>query len=196
MWLTTSHSFPDLLHCTTLELISRKTIKGIAYNVKTRPNHARESGRAERIRIRSTVSGWCALWVSTGEIILQKNRLVHTKAKYVMTIAVSGIGKRRSSTHVILMRCMKKFIRPLTILIISLFLALTVVAFSATNSTGSTRLGDYSGANFFFQITTTPQPVEDRSEIGSTDGLTLLSFIIVTIIVIPIFLKRKNWSQT
>ncbi|HEU0295745.1 MAG TPA: hypothetical protein VFR47_23600 [Anaerolineales bacterium] len=91
---------------------------------------------------------------------------------------------------------MKKFIRPLTILIISLFLALTVVAFSATNSTGSTRLGDYSGANFFFQITTTPQPVEDRSEIGSTDGLTLLSIIIVTIIVIPIFLERKNWSQT
>jgi hypothetical protein len=91
---------------------------------------------------------------------------------------------------------MKKFIRPVIILIISLSLALTVVAFSATNSTGSTRLDDYSGAAFFFQITATPQPVDDRSEIGSTDGLTLLSIIITTIIVIPILLKRKNWSQT
>jgi hypothetical protein len=90
---------------------------------------------------------------------------------------------------------MKKLIRPLTILIISLLLALTMVAFSATASTGSTRLGDYTSAAFFFQITTTPQPAEDRSEVGSTDGLTLLSFIIVTIIVIPIFLKRKNWLQ-
>jgi hypothetical protein len=91
---------------------------------------------------------------------------------------------------------MKKLIRPLTILILSLLLALTVVAFSATDSTGSTRLGDYTGTALFFQITTTPQPAEDLSEIGSTDGLTLLSFIIVTIIVIPIFLKRRNWSQT
>ena len=91
---------------------------------------------------------------------------------------------------------MKKLIRPLTILIISLLLALTVVAFSATDSTSSTRFGDYTSTAFFYQITTTPQPAEDHSEIGSTDGLTLLSIIIVTIIVIPIFLKRKNWSQT
>jgi hypothetical protein len=90
---------------------------------------------------------------------------------------------------------MKKLIRPLITLIISLSLALTVVAFSATDSTGSTRLGNYTSTAFFFQITTTPQPAEDRSEVGSTDGLTLLSLIIATIIVIPIFLKRKNWSQ-
>lgn len=91
---------------------------------------------------------------------------------------------------------MKKFIRPITILIISLLLALTVVAFSGTSSTQSSRLTEYSGAAFLFQITTTPQPAEDRSEIGSTDGLTLMSFIIVAIIVIPIVLKRKSWSHT
>jgi hypothetical protein len=91
---------------------------------------------------------------------------------------------------------MKKFIRPIIILFISLLLALTVVAFSGTNSIQSSKFGEYSGAAPFFQITTTPQPAEDRSEIGSTDGLTLMTFIIVTIIVIPIFLKRRNWSQT
>jgi hypothetical protein len=90
---------------------------------------------------------------------------------------------------------MKKFIRTITILIISLLLALAVVAFSGTNSTESSKFAQYSNSAFFFQITATPQPVEDRSEIGSTDGLTLMSLIIVMIIVIPIFLKRKNWSQ-
>lgn len=91
---------------------------------------------------------------------------------------------------------MKKMIRPLFILIMSLLLALTVVAFSATNSTQTSRLSKYSGAAFFFQSTATPQPQEDRSEIGSTDGLVVMSFIIVAIIVIPIFIKRKSWSQT
>ena len=91
---------------------------------------------------------------------------------------------------------MKKMIRPLFILSMSLLLALTVVAFSATNSTQTSRLSKYSGAAFFLQITATPQPQEDRSEIGSTDGLVVMSVIIVAIIVIPIFIKRKSWSQT
>ena len=91
---------------------------------------------------------------------------------------------------------MKKFYRPIIILLISLLLALTVVAFSGTNSIQSSKFAEHSSAALFFQITTTPEPAEDRSEIGSTDGLTLMSFIIVTIIMIPIFLKRRSWSQT
>ena len=90
---------------------------------------------------------------------------------------------------------MKKFIRPIVILIISLLLALAVVAFSGTSSTESSKLAKYSNSALFIQITATPPPVADRSEIGSTDGLTVMSLIIVIIIVIPIFLKRKNWSQ-
>jgi hypothetical protein len=91
---------------------------------------------------------------------------------------------------------MKKFIRPILILLMSLFLALTVVAFSGTNSIQSSKFDEYSGAALFLQITATPQPAEDRSVIGSTDGLALMSFVIVMIIVIPIFLKRKSWSQS
>jgi hypothetical protein len=91
---------------------------------------------------------------------------------------------------------MKKFIRLIIILLMSLFLALTVVAFSGTNAMQSSKFGEYSSAALFFQITATPQPAQDRSEIGSTDGLTLMSFVLVTIIVIPIFLKRKSWSQS
>jgi len=91
---------------------------------------------------------------------------------------------------------MKKFIRLIIILLMSLFLALTVVAFSGTNAMQSSKFGEYSSAALFFQITATPQPAEDRSVIGSTDGLALMSFVIVMIIVIPIFLKRKSWSQS
>jgi hypothetical protein len=91
---------------------------------------------------------------------------------------------------------MKKFIRPIIILLMSLFLALTIVAFSGTNAIQSSKFGEYSSAALFFQITATPQPAEDRSVIGSTDGLALMSFVIVMIIVIPIFLKRKSWSQS
>ena len=134
-----------------------------------------------KISKRSRVSSWYTSMISNGEIILQKNRLVH--------------NKRRTRTHVILVRCMKKFIRPIIILSISLLLALTVVAFSGSSATQTSKFAEYSGAALFFQITTTPQPAEDQSEIGSTDGLTLMSFIIVTIIVVPIFLKRRNWSQ-
>jgi len=91
---------------------------------------------------------------------------------------------------------MNKFIRPILILLMSLLLALTVVAFSATNAIQSSKFREDSGAALFFQITTTPEPAEDRSVIGSTDGLTLMTIIIVAIIVIPIFLKRKSWSQS
>ena len=91
---------------------------------------------------------------------------------------------------------MKKFIRLIIILLMSLFLALTVVAFSGTNAMQSSKFGEYSSAALFFQITATPQPAQDRSEIGSTDGLTLMSFVIVSIIVIPIFLRRKSWTQS
>jgi len=92
---------------------------------------------------------------------------------------------------------MKRFSRPLTMMIISLFLVLFSIAFSRsiTNAQSPTYTGS-NGAVMFFQTTTTPQPQEDRSEIGSTDGITLMGFAIVAIIIIPILLQRKRWAQT
>jgi hypothetical protein len=52
-----------------------------------------------------------------------------------------------------------------------------------------------TNAVMFFQTTSTPPLQEDRSEIGSTDGITLLSFAIIAIIVIPILVLRKHWSE-
>jgi hypothetical protein len=90
---------------------------------------------------------------------------------------------------------MKKLIRPTLILIISISLALISAAFSNNASTQPAVFSRYSNTVFFYQTTATPQVEQDRSEVGSTDGITLMSFIIVAIVIIPIVLQRKNWSQ-
>jgi hypothetical protein len=42
------------------------------------------------------------------------------------------------------------------------------------------------------QPTATAAP---RSEVGSTDGLVLLSVIIVLVVIVPILTRRKSWSS-
>jgi hypothetical protein len=50
-------------------------------------------------------------------------------------------------------------------------------------------------AAFFFQATPTPE-VQDKSEVGSTDGIVLMGVVIVMIIVVPIMLRRKTWADS
>ena len=91
---------------------------------------------------------------------------------------------------------MKKFIRPISILLISLLLALFSVAFTHSNYVESGEPSSNSGVALFFQTTSTPHAKADTSEVGSTDGITIMSFVIVALIVIPIYLQRRHWSQT
>lgn len=82
---------------------------------------------------------------------------------------------------------MKRKIIGITLLII-FALALTLFACQpkATSSHGS---GIAAPA---MQITPTP-PVEDRSEIGSTDGIFIMGIVIVIITSVPfLFLKTKK----
>ena len=90
---------------------------------------------------------------------------------------------------------MKRFIHPATLLVVSLCLVLFSVAFSRSISAQSATLTGNTGAALFFQTTATPEAQEDRSEIGSTDGITLMSFAIAAIIIIPILLQKKHWSE-
>jgi hypothetical protein len=53
---------------------------------------------------------------------------------------------------------------------------------------------ELGAAALYAQVTPTP-PVEDRSEVGSTDGIVLMGVIIVLIVVVPILLQRKSWSS-
>jgi len=91
---------------------------------------------------------------------------------------------------------MKKLVRP--IITIGLGLVLALFSAAVTFSASSPALeGNAGAAGLFLQPTTTPFPkVKDVSEIGSTDGIIVLGFIIVLIIIIPILLQRKSWMES
>jgi len=93
---------------------------------------------------------------------------------------------------------MKKFTRPLLILCISALLVFLSVAFSRSSALQATSYKQSTGAFMAIQLTATPEPeeVEDQSVVGSTDGITIVSFVIVAIILIPIFMKRRDWDAS
>jgi len=88
---------------------------------------------------------------------------------------------------------MKKFIRPAIVIVISLALALAIAALTYTVQPA--EYGKLSAAAFFLQTTPTPEQV-DRSEVGSTDGIAVMGFVIVAIVVLPILLRRKAWMAS
>ena len=85
---------------------------------------------------------------------------------------------------------MKKLTRPALTIGLSLVLALfsAALTYSAPASTQSS----FSGASFFLQATPTP-PAQDRSEIGSTDGIVIMGAVIAFIVFAPILISRKSW---
>jgi hypothetical protein len=80
--------------------------------------------------------------------------------------------------------------------IISIGLGLILALFSAalTYSAPPSIQGDLDSGAFFLQPTATPPP-QDLSEIGSTDGIIVMGFVIALIIIIPILLQRKSWME-
>lgn len=85
---------------------------------------------------------------------------------------------------------MKTFTRSVIVIAVSLMLALCSAAVTHTVQPAGYR--DLSVAAFFLQTTATPEPV-DRSEVGSTDGIAVMGFVIVAIVIVPILLRRKAW---
>ena len=83
--------------------------------------------------------------------------------------------------------------RPTITLVIAFLLALCSAAL--TYSTPPAMDETFGDATFFtIQHTTAPRQA-DLSEIGSTDGILIMGFVIVFIIVIPILLRRKSWRE-
>ena len=81
-------------------------------------------------------------------------------------------------------------LQPIAIIGIGLVLALIAAALSqptlAPEQPGAAALS--------LQVTATPA-AQPASEIGSTDGIMLMSVIIVLIVVVPILLRRKSWEH-
>ena len=89
---------------------------------------------------------------------------------------------------------MKKFVRPIITVVIGLLLALFSAAL--TYSTPPAMDGTFGTAAFFvMQPTSTPQQ-KDLSEIGSTDGIVVMGFVIALIVVVPILLRMKSWMES
>ena len=88
---------------------------------------------------------------------------------------------------------MRRYTRPILILGIGFFIALVGAALTAYSASPAVS-GSLAAAAFFIQPTKTPQP-KDLSQIGSTDGIVVMGFVIALIIIIPILLRRKSWIE-
>lgn len=89
---------------------------------------------------------------------------------------------------------MKKYSKAILWVLIGLVVFFAVVAIPALGRIAISG-EDLSAAALFAQ--TTPTPVlEDVSEIGSTDGIIMVGVFIVLIVVMPVVLSKKSWSDT
>lgn len=84
-------------------------------------------------------------------------------------------------------------LRPLMTLTISLLIALSCAA--ATNTVRTFGSNNSTTASLSLQTTPTPPVEEDRTEVGSTDGIVVMGGVIVLIVLVPILLQYKTWTQ-
>ena len=83
---------------------------------------------------------------------------------------------------------MKRNTPPLITIGLSLILALFCAAL--TYSVPKDARASFTSGAFFMQVTSTSK-IEDKSVIGSTDQIVIMSGVISVIIVIPILMKRN-----
>ncbi len=88
------------------------------------------------------------------------------------------------------MKNLLHILRPAALIGIGLLLALVSAALSQPDQMGTNA----SAAALAARATATP-PAQAVSEIGSTDGIMLMSVIIVLIIVAPILWRRNTWNK-
>ena len=87
---------------------------------------------------------------------------------------------------------MKRTLRPIITLGLAFILALCSAALSY--STPPALQGGVGGSTFFIPVASAPPP-QDDSEIGSTDGIVIMGFVIALIVVVPILVRRKEWME-
>lgn len=90
---------------------------------------------------------------------------------------------------------MKRHSRRILIIGMALMLALFVAGFARYAVFQSTSPSGNTSAAFFLQVTATPEPQQDQSEIGSTDPIVAMGGVIALIIFIPILARYKYWAR-
>jgi hypothetical protein len=49
-----------------------------------------------------------------------------------------------------------------------------------------------SAASLSMQISTPDQPADNVSEVGSTDGIVIMGFVLVIIVIVPVLFRKKK----
>jgi hypothetical protein len=79
-----------------------------------------------------------------------------------------------------------------TIGIILLLAILTLLLMLSSCSQRVNASPSLSAAAFSAQVATPTPPVEDRSEIGSTNGIFIMGVVLVTISILPLLFHKKK----
>jgi hypothetical protein len=96
--------------------------------------------------------------------------------------------------QMLVMKKLLPILRPAALLGIGLIMAVL----SAAVGTVSPDMGGNNplASAQSLQITSpTPTVTGDTSRVGSTDGIVLMGIVIVVIVIMPIWLRRKTWAK-
>ena len=108
-----------------------------------------------------------------------------------MGVSSARLDAQLAAKHAV-NRLMKRILRPLMTIGLGLVLALLSAAISYPAQPPTQA--NLAAAAFFLQPTKTP-PAQNVSQIGSTDAIVVMGFVIALIIIVPIVLQRKSWME-
>jgi hypothetical protein len=77
---------------------------------------------------------------------------------------------------------------------IALAFIVLVFVLAAVTSIDQSKVSakNLGAASLSMQVATPSPPAEDMSEIGSTDGIVIMGFVLVIIVTVPILFHRKK----
>jgi hypothetical protein len=81
---------------------------------------------------------------------------------------------------------------------ISLIFIVLVFAFTAVVNVDQPKASarNLSAASLSMQVASPTPPARDSSEVGSTDGIVIMGFVLVTIVTLPVLFHKKRKQRT
>lgn len=77
--------------------------------------------------------------------------------------------------------------------IVFVFIVFVFALIAATNFDHPTVSAKNLGASLLStQITTPTPPAENVSEVGSTDGIVIMGFVLAIVVIVPLLFRRKK----
>ncbi len=76
-----------------------------------------------------------------------------------------------------------------------IFITLVFVFASENFNQPEASAKNLSAASLSMQIATSTPPAEDRSEVGSTDGIVIMGFVLVIVVTLPVLFRRKKINK-